>query len=91
MSLYIAIRNRKRSYGASNCLLGDKIYVSLNIPTIHKRKNRNFKKFIEDLNYYILLEYICGLSEVEGVFDETFCSNCKCRYITNVLLSYNDI
>lgn len=85
MKLYLAIRNRLKGYKASNVKIQDKIYVNLYIPDIYHEEP---KKFIYNLNYYILMEYICALSECEGVYDKTFCQpyNCKCMNITNKMI-----
>lgn len=80
--------NKECEHDAYNYIEGNEIHIEVNLPNVHRRKNMAFHKFVKELEYYALMEFICALSQVEGVYCESFCRvyNCKCMQITNKIM-----
>ena len=60
-------------------------HVELYLKEFKVRKNFNFDNFVNKLNYFFLVEYICAITDQNGEwFEETMCGYfCSCKYITN--------
>ena len=63
---------------AWNEVICGSINISINLPRLMERKNMSVTKLIKKINRTWLQEFICGLHEMDGNWNEEMCDDNFC-------------